>query len=333
MKALPKSLLDPPGGAFYLYGDDHFRREEAVRALVEAHLDPATRDFNFDQLRGTEVDAETLASVLATPPMMAEWRVVVLREVEGLAGSKHARDVLLETVASPPPGLALVMSCTPPEKSKAKIYRDLERLARSAPFEPISEADAPGWIIDRARADHDCEVDVDAARGLAAAVGTDLGVLTRELEKLSEFVGDRRRITLADVEAAGTRIPAQERWGWIDFVAEGRLGEAHATLPALLAQPGESGVGLVIALTAQLLRIGVFLDRGRRGLEDALPPYQRWLAKDVARQARGWTSEAVDHALERLLEADRRLKSGRRDDLATLETWLMELRVRAEVAA
>ena len=74
-----------------------------MRALMETHLDPATRDFNYDLLRGSEVDPETLASVLATPPMMAEWRVVVLRETERLAGSSKARDILLETAASPPP--------------------------------------------------------------------------------------------------------------------------------------------------------------------------------------------------------------------------------------
>ena len=84
LEAYPR-LRGQRGGVFYLHGEDHFRKEEVIRALVEAHVDPATRDFNLDQLRGTETDPQTLASVLATPPMMAEWRVVVLREVEGLA--------------------------------------------------------------------------------------------------------------------------------------------------------------------------------------------------------------------------------------------------------
>ena len=87
------------GGAFYLHGDDLFSKEEAVRALIAVHLAEATRDFNLDLLRGNEVDPEAMASVLATPPMMAEWRVVVIREVEGLAGSKHAREALLAVVA------------------------------------------------------------------------------------------------------------------------------------------------------------------------------------------------------------------------------------------
>ena len=55
-------LGEARGGVFYLHGDDLFRKEEAVRALVAAHLDPATGDFNYDLVRGSEVDVETLAS-------------------------------------------------------------------------------------------------------------------------------------------------------------------------------------------------------------------------------------------------------------------------------
>ena len=131
-------LEKPVGGAFYLHGEDPFRKEEVLRSIVDTHLDPSTRDFNLDPLRGTELDSETLASILATPPMMANWRVVVIREVEGLASSKRAREALLEMVSDPPPGLALVMSCTVPKGSKAKFYRELSRLAKSSSKNSLS---------------------------------------------------------------------------------------------------------------------------------------------------------------------------------------------------
>lgn len=324
-------LGDTLGGVFYLHGEDHFRKEAAVRSLVGAHLDPATKDFNFDPLRGTEVDSETLASVLATPPMMAEWRVVVLREVEGLASTKKAREELLDVAQSPPPGLALILSCTKPSGSKAKFYRDLAKHGRSVEFRAIGENDVPGWLMARAEAEHGVEMEVEAAQALGAAIGTDLGVLSQELEKLAQFVGDRERIGIADIAAAGTKLPTQDRWRWFDLVGDRRFEEARRTLSVLLGQ-GESGVGLVIGLTTHLLRLGIAAQKGARGLEEALPRHQKWLAKKVAPQARQWSVEEIDDALAGLLDVDRLLKASPHTDEHFLESWLLGLRVRAEAA-
>src|SRR5690606_30726 len=100
------------GGVYFLFGQDEHSKEEAVAELLAAHLDPATRDFNFDQLRGTEVDAEALASAIATPPLMAEWRVVLVREAQALATSARTRSVIEAALERPVPGLALVLVAT-----------------------------------------------------------------------------------------------------------------------------------------------------------------------------------------------------------------------------
>lgn len=321
------------GGAFYLHGEDHFRKDQTVRALVDAHLDPATRDFNYDPVRGTEIDAETLASLIATPPMMAEWRVVVLREVEGLAGSKHARDVLLQVVKKPPPGLALIMSCTVPDGSKAKMYRELAKHARSVQFREITAADVPGWIVARAKEEHGIDIALDAAQALGGAIGSNLGVLSQEVDKLADFIGERDTITLEDVDAAGTKLPKQNFWAWFDLVGERRFDEAARTLPILLGQ-GESGVRLVIQLTTLLIRLGVAAERGKAGLEAVLPPYQRGFATPIARQAKKWSPAEVDQALATLLDVDRMLKASslKGKDLHFIESWLLGLAVRAEAA-
>lgn len=319
------------GGVFYLHGEDHFRKEAAVRALIEAHLDPATRDFNLDPIRGTEVEAETLASLIATPPMMAEWRVVVLRQVEGLATSKKARDELLRVAERPPPGLALILSGTVPSGSKAKFYKELSKRARSVEFKAIGEADVPGWLMARAREEHQVELELDAARALGAGIGTDLGILAQELAKLTEFVGERRRISLADVQAAGTRLPAQDYWSWFDLVGDREFEQARRTLPVLLGQ-GESGVRLAMGLATHFLRLGIAVQKGPAGLEGVLPYHQKFLARRIGTQAKRWTIEQVDHALEGLRDVDRLLKASPHTHEHFLESWLLGLRVHAEAA-
>src|SRR5687767_8194223 len=104
MKALRPALQDNQfSPAYYLHGDDEFLKEEALRHLIDAAVDPATRDFNLDQRKGADLDAATLASLLGTPPMMAERRVVVIREAPSL--KKEAKEALQEYLKSPAPDL------------------------------------------------------------------------------------------------------------------------------------------------------------------------------------------------------------------------------------
>ena len=268
------------------------------------------------------MDVERLASVLATPPMMAEWRVVLLRELEALASSARARDVLLAVLKKPPPGLALVMTATVPDRSKARIYKDIESLARSYEFAAVSGNDVPVWLIERSRDRHGVELDEDAARALAAAVGSDLGVLAKELEKLAAFVGTRAAVTRQDVEAAGIRLPRQDRWQWFDRVGERRFGDALAALGTLLAQ-NESGVGLVAGLGTHLLRLAVAVHGGQGALERVLEGNQQWLAKRLMPQARRWRPSEIDEAVLDLLRVDRLLKASGLSEEVLLEEWLL----------
>lgn len=319
----------PPGeegAVFYLHGTDDFRKDEAARSLVEAHVDADTRDFNLDQVRGGDLTMETLAALLGTPPMMATRRVVLLREAEGLATNARARDLLVETASHPPRGLVLIVTATP---TKAAFYTALKKSARSAEFRALRDEDVPGWLIDRAREEHARVLDDDAAVVLAAGLGADLGQLARELEKLHAVAADGEAITLRTVELAGTSLPTQNRWAWFDLVGEARFLEALQQLPLLESQ--ESGVGLVIGISQQLLRIGVAVEEGARGLEARLPPNQRWLARRIPPMARHWTGQSVEDALLGLRDVDRAMKSGA-GDMAPLERWLLNWAVRREAA-
>ena len=171
----------------------------------------------------------------------------------------------------------------------------------------------------------------EAARALAHGIGTDLGILSQELEKLAGVASEGDRITIEHVRAAGTVLPTQDRWRWFDLVGERRFDEAVASLGVLLGQ-GETGVGLVIGLTTQLLRLGVASKEGARGLEATLPPHQKWLAARVAAQAKKWPPEEIGTALEGLLRVDRLLKASPHTDYHFLEEWLLAMMTKSRAA-
>src|SRR5215471_18362550 len=164
--------------AYYLYGDDDYVKAEELKRAIDAAVDPATRDFNLENLRGGDVDATSLGSILATPPMMAERRAVVVRDVAAL--KKDARAALDTYLERPAPDV-LVMLVSP---SGVKADRGLVARTEAIEFAPLSGARIPKWI--NYYVEHDIGggaiITEGAAKLLQESVGTDLSQLKTELD-------------------------------------------------------------------------------------------------------------------------------------------------------
>lgn len=312
----------PASAQIFLHGEEEFLKEEAVQQILASVLDPSTSDFNFDQLRGSEVTPEQLASILATPPMMAEYRVVVVREAQGL--SPRAREAVEEALQRGAPGIVLLLVASIPDRSRAKFYDTLKRDAHAIECPAVDLLDLPGWIVERAESVHGVTVPLEGARALAAAIGSQLGVLITELDKVVSYIGERREVTLEDIAAVAGYIPRVDRWAWFDCIGERRFAEALEDLPELL-EAGETGVGLVIGMGTHLLNLGLLVAGGREALAQALRPNQRWLANRLQPQARRWSLELIDESLRELLRTDRLLKSASLTDRQALEELLLRL--------
>lgn len=270
---------------------------------------------------------ERLASVIATPPMMAPWRVVHVKEAEALAGSPKARRIVLDAARRPPPGLVLILQAAVPPRSRARFYRDLARVATAIEFKPVSADEAPGWLVSWAREELGVTVEIEAAQALAGAAGTELGMLTQEVRKLAEMVGEGAVVDVEAVRRGGLRLPRQDRWAWFDLVGNRKIRDAVRTLPVLREQ-GESAVGLVIGLSTQLLRIGVAIEGGVRAVQAVLPPYQRFLARRIVGQARRWSRAELAEAVRGLRRLDQLLKASAIPGEVLMEEWLLGLMVR-----
>jgi DNA polymerase-3 subunit delta len=312
--------------AYYLYGEDDFLKEQAVRQLVEAAVDPATRDFNFEVRRGSELDAETLGSLLGTPPMMADRRVLVVRDVGALR--KDARTLLDRYIKSPAPD-AIVILVTP---AGAKVDRVLSSKATALEFEPLTGDRLPKWITYHAETELGTPITPEAVALLQSAVGTDLLQLAIELDKLASFTSGRVIDETAVTAVVGVRR-SETLGAFLDAVGARDVVTALELLPGVMAQPKASAVTIVMALTAQTLAIAWARVRSERGIASARLGGELFgLLKEAGSAYTGrpwgeavdaWARQAsrldaddpdgklVDEALDALLVADATLKETR----------------------
>jgi DNA polymerase-3 subunit delta len=308
-----------PAPAYYFHGPEDLLKDEALRAILDRALDPSLRDFNLDQRSAGRIDGDELYALCTTLPMMAERRVVVLREVEALKRKPKVRAALLEYLGRPAPDTVLVLVQGANEESEDK---DIARAAVAVACVPLTEDRVLKWLDRRAKG-LGVELKDDAARHLARAVGGELASLAAELDKLAALPAGEPFTVERVGDLVGVRH-GETVFDWRDAVLESRVGPAVRLLGPLLDQAGNSGVKLVTMLGTTLIGVGIarsHYDRRLRGkaLDDAVfgvirrirvfgllnwgEEKGRWL-----RWAPDWPAERVAEALRSILAADRALK-------------------------
>ena len=314
--ALKKRVFDP---VYYLFGEDDFLKERATRDLIAVAVEPSTRDFNLEIRRASELDAEGLDALLSTPPMLAERRVVVLREIDKM--KKAARTLLDRYLTRPAPDTVLVLVAP----NGAKADKTLSERATAVEYAPLTGDRLPRWVAHHAQHELGRTITPEAVALLVEAVGGDLAQLAVELEKLASYsTGTIDEPAVADV--VGVRR-GESLGDFLDAVAAKDVSKALELIPIALQLPKMSAVTIVMALTIQTLGLGyaeatLATGTSQRGVYSELMallkdtgvfPWRSWneAVNAWTKHAERWTASEIDAALHALLTADAALKETR----------------------
>ena len=129
-----KTLREPSreeafDGAYYICGEDDFQKEDAVRQLIEAAIEPGMRDFNMEVIRAQEQDAKSLDAALSALPMMAD------RQGGCRAGRRRAEKRCAQSTRPLPlrTRLPMCLFCLskPPVAKPTRAWRGLRRQSSS----------------------------------------------------------------------------------------------------------------------------------------------------------------------------------------------------------
>jgi DNA polymerase-3 subunit delta len=320
-RAIKKGEILP---AYYLHGDVDLLKDDGLRDLLAAALDPSTRDFNLDRRRAAEMTVEDFLTLAQTPPMMAPRRAVVLTEIEDLQQRRERamklRSAIVDYLANPAAELLLVLV----QSSGEKVDADLAKRTASVAFAPLTPDKLEKWIGHRAKLEG-IELEPEAARHLHESVGDDLPQLAAEIAKLRGAVPPGHPVTAADVADLVGIQRGETIHSLVDAVTSRDVARATGMVRHLLEGPGMSGVRLIMSLGTALCGVAfarALLDSGKSSsgaaseLEATMFKGRPWGLRGYGEEARRWSRDAalwtmpeLERAIAELLRADKRLKS------------------------
>ena len=337
--------------AYVFVGDEGFFRKRFRDAILE-HLVPADlREFSFFEFDLAENDLAEVLDRARTPSLMAPFQVFFVRGVKNLfgRGSNEQKLAALEDYCKNPNPDALLVFVADHISIPADVRRmemqDKERYQRIretmgqycgiVELARVAESEAVRWISDYcAGRGVGVKIEADGARELVDALGSDMMMISNELEKMILYVGERKRITLADVETMVLAAKQRSLYELTDAISSKQPVRALEVLNAILmsGEGEEAAIGHIYMLAKTFRQMLVILERNvrdQRMLWAALwqgfrvPPFA---ADDIIKQARRYKSRReLTRAIRLVAKADLALRSNPVSKRMVLERLVMDL--------
>ena len=339
--------------AYVFVGDEAFFRKRFRDAILE-HLVPAEmRDFSFFEFDLSENDLAEVLDRARTPSLMAPFQVFFVRGVKNLfgRGSNDEKLAAIEDYCKNPNPDALVVFVADHISIPADVRRmemqDKERYQRIretmgqycgiVELARVEEGEAVRWISEYcASRGVGVKIDADGARELVDALGGDMMMISNELEKLILYVGEKKRITLGDVETMVLAAKQRSLYELTDAISAKERVRALEVLDAILMSGDgeEAAIGHIYMLAKTFRQMLVILERNvrdQRMLWAALwqgfrvPPFA---ADDIIKQARRYKSRReLTRAIRLVAKADLALRSNPASKRMVLERLVMDLTI------
>jgi DNA polymerase-3 subunit delta len=283
---------------YLFHGAEGLLMEEALKKLKESVLTPGFEDLNYHLFTGSSIRPPDIIQACQTLPFLSSKRLVVVRDIESMAGSEG----LIAYLDHPSSSTCLVLVAGKADPKK-RLFSVLVTKGKEVIFFPLNDSQTRVWIKEISRS-MGIALTVEAIAYLQERLGNDLYQLRNELEKLSLITEEPGPRDVEAIQAILTGERDHTVFEWLNALRECDSEKAIRLLNTLL-DSGEyplSLLGLVLSHLRKIARSG----------EERMP-------------IKGMGRVDLAKAFSLCLEADSQLKGSRLSPQLILETFLLNL--------
>lgn len=342
LEQLKKDLSGGELKRFYLlFGSERYLRNFYEKKLLKA-MGGSRDDMNTNIFDMNPVQASSIIDAAQTMPFFADRRVVVVR-YSGFF--KKNADELADFLSQAPDTTSFIF-VEDEADARLKLYKQISKLGRCVEFTTQSDR----YLLQNIGAflkKQNQRIGQDDAEYFLGVIGTDMGKLMSELEKLSAYAMDRDVITREDIDTICSRNIEDRIFEMIDAVMRRDIHtvmDRYEDLLALKLAP----VRIVVMLEKQFLWMlqlkSMSEDAGmhltdiintiafRQEVDEETGEVKRsrgeigeFQVKKYLQQASHMSSAELQRAVSLCETADEDFKTGRMNDKMATETLLVKL--------
>ena len=289
---------------YFLMGEEPYYIDKISDFIEDNVLSEEERGFNQMLIYGRDASIDEIVSNAKRYPMMAERQVVIVKEAQDLS---RTIENLVSYAESPQPTTVLVV-CYKYKKidKRKKLYKTIDKSGVIFEGKRLYENQVGDWITRNLKS-RGYSISPKASQMLVEFLGTDLGKIDNELEKLQLICPQGTTISPEIIEE---NIGISKDFN--NFELRKAIGEkdslrAHRIINYFSQNPRDNPMVVTISLLfsyfSQILQYHGLNDKSKGAVAKQLKvsPY---FVSDYVTAARNYPMKKVSHAISLLQETD-----------------------------
>ena len=308
--------------AYLLYGEEAYLRKQYKDKLKDALCGDGD-SMNFQAFEGKDVEVPAIIDLAETLPFLAERRVILI-ENSGLF--KHGGEALADYLKNPCESTYFLFVETEADK-RSKLFKAVTALGCSVEFGVQDEDTLKRWVAGLIKKEGK-QITGPGLSYFLSKTGTDMENIRIELEKLFCYCMHKDAILPEDIDAVCVTRISNHIFDMINAIADKQQQKALSLYYDLLAlkEPPMRILFLIARQCNMLLQVKELKAKGfdNRSISEkvGLPGF---VAGKYAQQAARFKIPELRRAVERCVEAEEAVKTGRMNDVMSVELLIVSV--------
>lgn len=295
-----------------LYGDEEYVKESVIERLKKSYIDPSMTEFDMNIFDAQSATYDNIIPAANSPAMASKRRIILvcIKPESALLKDEH----FAELCCNVGDDILLIIDVDGKPDRRSAVFKKIESAADSVSFEQLDKTDIIKWITLKFK-ENGKKIARSDAEYLVLLSGEELFQLQSEIGKLVDCT-DEDTITRSDIDMMVAHTPEHGVFSLVDAVAAKKPAEA-AKQCRLLINDGSDEFGLLALVERQYQLILRYIYYTQNGVSQkeimeklSLKPF---IYDKIKRQAANYTLDACKTALQKCLDLDYAVKTGKAD--------------------
>ncbi len=183
---------------YLFYGKENYLKEDILKKLRNRLIDPAYRELNYKVFYGEKLSINEVINDLYTLPLISKHKLVVIKEAEKINKNDETKLIDYFNRLSLKNNFSTLIIIYKKSSPKKELITVIKRVGIAVNFSITDKAKLALWIKSKFRQSNK-KITQEALFYLQSIVGSDLGRLFSEVEKIDIYAKDQKIIEKEDV--------------------------------------------------------------------------------------------------------------------------------------